>query len=248
MITKAEAKDGVMKLMVKDDLKSAAKEVIVKIPALGAYSKTWPVDCEKTDKIVRACADRLAAEVDSISIGLNGALMFMLSTGEEKDLEVARGWVKKLVEKHKDTESFNTYPWFAGYSGPGFCEYYLRTGDKSILPIMQKMADSLKRTIYNGSWMGRGGASYSYMGGGHLNAAGLHAVTFLLMAKECGVDVDEHTLQSSLYHLYRYAGHENVAYGDHLPEGGFAGNGKTEGFAFTMAAAANLHPKGEETV
>ena len=41
-----------------------------------------------------------------------------------------------------------------------------------------------------GSWMGRGGANYRYMGGGQLNAAGLHAVTFLLMAKECGVDVD----------------------------------------------------------
>ena len=70
-----------------------------------------------------------------------------------------------------------------------------------------------------------------------LNAAGLHAATFLLLAKECGVDVDEHTLQSSLRHVYRFAGHGNVAYGDHLPEGGFAGNGKTEGLAFTMQAA-----------
>lgn len=248
MITEAEAKDGMMKMMVKDDAKAAAKEVIVKIPALGAYSKTWPMDCEKTDKIVRACADALAANKDSIGIGLDGALQFMLSTGEEKDLEVARGWIKKLVEKYKDNEAIETYPWFAGYSGPGFCEYYLRTGDKSILPIIEKMADYLKRTIYNGSWMGRGGASFSYMGGGHLNAAGLHAVTFLLMAKECGVKVDEHTLQSSLYHIYRFAGHGNVAYGDHLPEGGFAGNGKTEGFAFTMAAAANLHPDGDKSV
>ena len=110
------------------------------------------------------------------------------------------------------------------------------------------MADSLKRTIYNGSWMGRGSASYSYMGGGHLNSAGLHATTFLILAKECGVDVDEHTLQSSLYHIYRFAGHNNVSYGDHLPEGGFAGNGKTEGLTFTMQAAANLHPDGEKSI
>lgn len=247
-ITEAEAKGGIVKLMVKDTPDAAAREIVVKIPALGAYSKTWPVDCKKTDQIIRAHADALAANIDSAGIGLNGAVLFMLSTGEEKDLEVVRGWIKKLVEKYQDKEEIDTYPWFAGYTGPGFCEYYLRTGDKSILPIIKKMADSLARDIYNGSWMGRGSANYGYMGGGHLNAAGLHAVTFLLMAKECGVEVDEHTLKSSLFHVYRFAGHGNVAYGDHLPEGGFTANGKTEGLAFTMQAAANLHPDGENSV
>lgn len=248
LITDAEARDGVMKLMVKDGPKMAAREVVVKIPALGPYSETWPVNCSKSDKIVRACAETLAKQKDSVSVGLDGALLFMLSTGEEKDLEVATRWVKKMVAGYKGPGEREVYPWFAGYTGPGFCEYYLRTGDESILPVIKDMADSLQRTIYNGSWMGRGGASYSYMGGGHLNAAGLHATTFLLLAKECGVDVDEHTLQSALYHIYRFAGHNNVAYGDHLPEEGFAGNGKTEGLAFTMQAAANLHPAGEKSV
>lgn len=250
LITEAEAKGGVMKLMVKEDANSPAQEVMLKIPALGAYSETWPVNCAKSDKIVRACADTLAKQKDSVSIGLDGALMFMLSTGEEKDLKVAKRWVKKMVEKYEAQKKGDreVYPWFAGYTGTGFCEYYLRTGDESILPIIASMADSLKRTIYNGSWMGRGGASYGYMGGGHLNAAGLHATTFLLLAKECGVEVDEHTLQSALYHIYRFAGHNNVAYGDHLPEGGFAGNGKTEGLTFTMQAAANLHPDGEKSI
>ena len=247
LITEAEAKGGIMKMMVKEDAKSPPEEVVVKIPALGAYSETWPVDCEKSNKIVRACADAFAEHKDSAAIGLDGALLFMLSTGEEKDLEVAKRWVKKMVANYKPSDR-EVYPWFAGYTGPGFCEYYLRTGDESILPIIKDMADSLQRTIYNGSWMGRGGASYGYMGGGHLNAAGLHATTFLILAKECGVAVDEHTLQSALYHIYRFAGHNNVAYGDHLPEGGFAGNGKTEGLAFTMAAAANLHPDGEKSV
>lgn len=34
------------------------------------------------------------------------------------------------------------------------------------------MADHLKNTMYNGSWAGRGGAPFAYMGGGHMNAAG----------------------------------------------------------------------------
>jgi len=128
-ISEAEANDGLMKLMVKDDAKAAPREVIIKIPALGAYSPTWPVDCTKSDQIVRNHADALAANIDSAEIGLNGSVLFMLSTGEEKDLEVVRGWMKKFVENYKTPER-ETYPWFAGYTGPGFCEYYLRTGDE----------------------------------------------------------------------------------------------------------------------
>jgi len=248
MITEAEAKDGVLKMMVKDAPKAAAQEVIVKIPALGTYSDTWPLNCKKSDKIVRNFADFLAENRESIGIGLDGALFFMLSTGEDKDLDVARRWVAKLVEKYKDAEEINTYPWFAGYNGPALCEYYLRTGDASILPVIEKLADYLKRTIYNGSWMGRGGANYSYMGGGHMNAAGVHCVAFLLLAKECGVKVDEHTLQSSLLQFYRFSGRGNVAYGDGLPEGGMTDNGRTTGLAIAMAAAANLHPDGKKSV
>jgi len=238
-ITEAEAKDGVLKMMVKDDPKAAAREVVVKIPALGAYSDTWPLDCPKSDKIVRRFADFLA-EIDQPN---HGAALFLLSTGEQKDLDVVTRWFKdKLSPDRKGI------PWDIGYAGLAVCEYYLRTGDKSVLPAIKGMADELTRTIYNGAWAGRGGAPYRYMAGGHLNGAGVHCVTYLLLAKECGVDVDEHTLQSSLKHFYRFAGHGNVAYGDGLPEGGFVDNGKTLGLAFAMSAAVSLMPDGEKSV
>jgi len=244
IITKAEATDGIVKFMVKDTPEAAAQEVVVKIPVLGAYSKTWPLKCKKSDKIVRDFADALAKR-DSINLGIDGALLFMLSTGEEKDLNVARGWVKKLVEKYKDVKEMDTYPWFVGYGGPALCEYYLRTGDESILPVIKKAADYLKKEIHNGGWNGRGGVNFKY---GHMNAAGVHCVAFLMLAKECGVDVDEHTLQSSLKQFYRYTGRGNVPYGDALPERGFSDNGKTGGLAFAMAASASLSPKGEKSV
>lgn len=247
MITEAEAKDGIMKMMVKEDSKSVAKEVIVKIPALGAYSPTWPLNCKKSDKIVRNFADALSQQ-ESVGLGIQGQMLFMLSTGEEKDLDVVRGWIKKLVAKYQNAEEIKTYPWFAGYSGPALCEYYLRTGDKSILPVIKKIADQLAKTIYNGSWAGRGAAPYRYMAGGHMNAAGVHCVTFLMLAKECGVDVDDHTLQSSLKYFFRFSGRGNVAYGDGIPEGGYSDNGRTSGLALAMAAAANLSPDGENSV
>lgn len=236
LISDAEAKDGILKMMVKDKPDATAQEVIVKIPVMGTYSDTWPVNCEKSNKIVRNFADFLSKS----PMGYGSAL-FLLSTGEEKDLDVVRNWFSK-------GGNAGGYPWDTGYNGPAICEYYLRTGDKSVLPGIKSAADKLTKTIYNGSWMGRGGCNYNYMGGGHMNAAGVHCLTFLLLAKECGVDVDEHTLQSCLHHFYRYAGHWNVAYGDGLPETGGVDNGKNGGLAFAMAAAASLSPDGEKSV
>jgi hypothetical protein len=239
LITEAEATDGVIKLLVKADAKATAEEVIVKIPVLGPYSDTWPMNCPKSDKIVRTFADFLAKNPRGW-----GSARFLLSTGEEKDLDVVRGWFSGKLSGSKTGAS----PWDIGYNGPEVCEYYLRTGDASVLPAIKSMMERLKETIYNGSWMGRGGCNYDYMAGGHMNAAGVHCLTFLLLAKECGVEVDEHTLQSCLYHFYRYAGHWNVSYGDGLPEGGGVDNGKNGGLAFAMAAAATLMPDGEKSV
>ncbi len=246
IITQAEASDGLVKFMVKESPDAPSQEVVVTIPVLGSYSKTWPLRCPKSDKIVRGQAEFLARTGNYAWYGINGlGLLYMLSTGEEQDLDVARGWVKELVAKHKDVQKIDTYPWYAGYGGIGLCEFYLRTGDESILPIIEMLADSLKRDMYNGGWNQKGGVNFSY---GHLNAAGVPAAAFLLLAKECGAKVDECTLQESLKHFYRFAGHGNVAYGDHLPEGGFVDNGKTGKLAFHMAAAAALTPEGENSL
>lgn len=238
-ITAAEAKDGKLKMMVKDDPKGKAREIIVQLPVLGAYSKTWPVDCAKSAKIIRNFADFLG----KLETPNHGAALFLLSTGEQKDLDVVARWFKGKLPADRAG-----YPWDIGYAGLSVCEYYLRTGDKSVLPAIKGMADQLAKTIYNGGWAGRGAAPYQYMAGGHLNGAGVHCVTYLMLAKECGVDVDQHTFDSALLQFYRFAGHGNVAYGDGVPEGGFVDNGKTGGLAFAMAAAAALTQEGEESV
>jgi hypothetical protein len=239
LITRIEATDGVVKLMVKDNAKAAAQPVEFKIPVLGAYSETWPVNCQKSDAIVKQMSAFLRSQEDW---GW-GAALFLLSTGEKEDLEA----VRERFSGKLDTERVG-FPWSIGYTGIAICEYYLKTGDKSVLPAIKARHDYLLSKVYNSGWMGRGGANFGYMAGGHLNAAGLHCVTFLLMAKECGVEVDEAFLKDVFRHLYRYAGRGNVAYGDQMPERGMVDNGKVGKLAFTLQAAANLSGKGEESV
>ncbi len=234
MLGKAEATDGLMKLKIKD-----VGDVVVKLPVLGAFSTTWPLNCPKSAKIVRNLGDHLAKlEKPDWSGG-----PFLLSTGEDKDLETYKRWLKIEIPSHD-------YPWYIGFWGTSVCEYYLRTGDQSVLPAINKMAASLKASMYDGSWMGRGSRApnYGYMGGGHMNAAGVHALNFLLLAKECGAEVDEHLLQRVLFQFFRFAGRGNVAYGNQVPEGGFRDNGKTAGLAMAMSSAASLAPEGESSV
>ncbi len=77
--------------------------------------------------------------VEKDSLGpMDRVLLFMLSTGEDKDLEVARRWVRKAVEDSHAREECFTYPWFSGYGGTGVAKYHLRTGDEEVLSVLQK--------------------------------------------------------------------------------------------------------------
>lgn len=241
-ITEAEATDGRLVMQVADEVGGARREVVVQLPVLGSYSNTWPLECPKSDKIVRNFADYLkqpGAHQGFAGIGM----LFLLSTGEASDLE----HVKKWARAH---EGGGSYPWHIGYGGLALCEYYLRTGDAEVLPAIQRMADTLVEMENFGGWVGRGPiANLNYGGGGgHLNAAGVPAATFLLIARETGANVPEDTLLRVLERFYRYSARGNVPYGMGKPEGGYTDNGKNGKLAFAMAAAAALDTRGEESI
>jgi hypothetical protein len=118
-----------------------------------------------------------------------------------------------------------------------------------VLEVIQRWVDIAERTQVNDSWVGRGGITNNiFYGNGHLNAAATGVLTFLLLAKECGADVPDHTLKPALRHFYRYSGRGGNPYGDGVPEAGYAGNGKNGLLAFAMAAAAALDPEGEDSI
>ena len=234
IVTEAEATDGKVVLKIQGE-----GDVTVNIPVMGAYSPTWPLNCPKSDKIVRNFADLLAKQEKPTW----GSVIFLLSTGEEKDLAVVRKWMSGI-------ETIGAMNWEKGYKGPGLCEYYLRTGDQSVLPVIKKMTEELRVNMYSGGWSGRAGsAAYTYStGSGQVHASGVNCMSFLHMAKLCGVDVDEYMYKETFSQFYRFAGHGNVAYGNTFPEGGFRDNGKSSGLAFGLGAAAMIAPEGGESV
>jgi len=244
IITDAEATDGLVKFMIKDDEKATAREVIVKIPVLGPYSPTWPMNCKKSDRIVRELADNLATTSWSGKIELSGPkMLFLLSTGEEKDLEVVKRWAKKSIAANQNFgDRGHAYQWFVSWGGPCLAEYYLRTGDKEVLPVLKRIADAVRKTMYHDGWGGRGLANH------HMGLAGTGTLTFLMLARQCGVEGEEKMLQRALIHYYRFAGRGINPYMDARPEGGFTDNGRNGRLAFAMSAAAALVPDNKNSV
>ena len=46
----------------------------------------------------------------------------------------------ELLTPEEDIKTIGAMNWEKGYKGPGLCEYYLRTGDASVLPVIRQMA------------------------------------------------------------------------------------------------------------
>jgi hypothetical protein len=247
-LTKAEATDGKMVFDVTSaDGKTQRKETVT-IPVLGAYSKTWPLDCPKSKRIIDEAAAFYADPQKFNSRGIPGALgcLFLLSTGDDKYLPRVKAYFDAFP---KDVKAIGVDTWGNGYNGIACGEYYLRTGDKSVLPILQYYCDDAKEhQAYGCGWSHYGAKSIwpGYVAGGLMHAAGAQVLTTLLLGKECGVNVDEHTLLGALLHVYRFAGHGSVPYGDHRGEGGLGSNGKDGMVAAAMQIAAGA--SGDTTI
>ena len=238
-LTKAEATDGKMVFDVTSaDGKTQHKETVM-IPVLGAYSKTWPLDCPKSKRIIDEAAAFYSDPKKFNQQGIPGALgcLFLLSTGDDQYLPSVKAYFDAFP---KDVKAIGDHTWNNGYNGIACGEYYLRTGDKSVLPILQWYCDDAKnRQMFDCGWTHWGrGIWPGYVAGGLMNPAGAQVLTTLLLAKECGVNVDEKTLLNSLRFFYRFAGHGTVPYGDHRGEGGLGSNGKDGMVAAAMQIAA----------
>jgi hypothetical protein len=246
-LTKAEAGDGRMVFDVTSADGKALRKETVTIPVLGGYSKTWPLNCGKSKKIIEQAAGFYADPKKFNEGGIPGALacLFLLSTGDDQYLPRVKSYFDAFP---KNVRAIGDHTWNNGYNGIACGEYYLRTGDAAVLPILQHYCDDAKeRQKFSCGWTHWGqGISPGYVAGGLMNPAGAQVLTTLLLGKECGVNVDEETLLGALRFFYRFAGHGTVAYGDHRGEGGLGSNGKDGMITAAMQIASGA--RGDVTI
>ena len=251
-LTGAEATDGLLVFDVKDDANGPEKQVNITIPVLGKYGDQWPLASEKSSRIIHDAAEFYSTDKEFkrtffAEKGIGGALacLFLLSTGEDKYLPCVKEYFQQFLGS---VNGIGNNTWFNGYNGIACAEYYLRTGDKSVLPILQYYCDDAKlRQSFGCGWGHWGFTPHpGYVASGLMNPAGTQVLTTLLLSKECGVNVDDKTLLGSLRFFYRFAGKGTIPYGDHRGEGGLGSNGKDGMIGAAMQIAS--HASGDATL
>ncbi|MEO0477054.1 MAG: DUF6288 domain-containing protein, partial [Planctomycetota bacterium] len=222
-LTEAEANNGVLRFEIERDGKKGT--VAVRVPVIGAYSKAWPKDCGKSDTIIDAHARWLTTKQrDDGYFDNGGALwdtmgaLFLLSTGDKAyDKHVERYAHRLAVDVERNPSGS---AWHLGYHLIYLSEYYLKTGDASVIPAIEAGCKKATDGQVAGAWghSTSSNVSVGYVQSGLMNSAGVTLFLGMTLARECGVTVHEEAYQRSLVFFYRMAGHGSICYGDHRAE------------------------------
>lgn len=207
--------------------------VTLRLPVMGDYAYAPAPDCPKTMKIVAQAADALAAWVPPAGdTGMIAAIdgMFLLASGDPRHLDPVRRIAHRIANTPIGTAGHNTWPW--GNVNLFLSEYYLATGDETVLPKIAEYSQHLVDGQCNpGTWGHRGVEGRIPPGYGSVNSAGVPAFVSLVTAHQTGVDFDRSALIHSINFYGGYAGRGGIPYGDHPPTQSASDNGKNGGAA-----------------
>jgi len=199
------------------------EEVTIKLPVLGNYSNTAPYNCPKSKLIIEQGCEALARKMEDpkytrtnpIVRSLNG--LALLASGQDRYLPL----IQREAQWAAGFESTVWKSWFYGYVMIYLSEYVIKTGDKSVLPGLERLAlETARGQSIVGSWGHAFALSNGRLGGyGMMNQPGIILTIGLVLAREAGVGhVDlELAIDRSVLMLRFYVGKGSVPYGDHDP-------------------------------
>ena len=250
-ITEAEkaAKQGRLALTVWRQGKTS--EVQLKLKVMGSYSATAPYDCPKSKLILaEACK---ALEKEPLNKNRFGSIncLALLATGNPEYLPKVRDYARSIAPEELHLVGCNSWIW--GYDNLFLCEYYLLTGDKSVLPAIRQYTTTLAKSQGMYGTFGHGGAEKTPDGKLHgsippygpVNAAGLIANIAIVMGKKCGVSDPE--IDPAIQRADSFFGYVvdkgAIPYGEHMPWMSHDNNGKNAMAAVMYGVQGNRIPE-----
>lgn len=263
-IDRAETRRARGKLSV---MLQGGKTVELHLPVLGEYSATAPYDCAKTDKIIEQAAEYLAAEIERSldpenkksrgrfnSRATHTALLGLLATGEQRYIDLVGRAIQASNFAKPDVAAIDALVdgtgndmglvgWYWGYNCIVLGEYYLLTGDESVLSALETYAVALARgQDAGGLWGHRLATNGRLPGYAQMNQSSLTCFMAMLFARKCGID--DPALEKGIEKTYAYfanhVGKGTFKYGVHGPNPkAFNNNGMSGSAAICMALAEN---------
>ena len=201
-IEDSEGRDGILKLTV---IRGGKKMTVkVRLPAIGRFSKTYPLKCRKSARLVAAATQYLLAhskEFRSPCHKRGTVGLALLSQGKLKE-------ARAMAASWNEVPSPRTWTWPVSYQCIFLSEYYLKTRDKSVLKTIESLTKRLYEAqvtdpaVYKGRIHGGRSQDRNFLKGGlghvvKIDGYGTMAITTLMamvaweLAEDCGVKLDQ---------------------------------------------------------
>ncbi|MEM6259750.1 MAG: DUF6288 domain-containing protein [Planctomycetota bacterium] len=220
-LTRAEAEGGELLLRVWREGKTDT--MAIELPALGSYSATAPYNCKKSKRVFELGCEALAQRMaDPNKYRPNPMIrsfnaLALLASGDEKYLPL----IKREAEVTAASKPGGYKTWWYGPVMIFLAEYIVETGDKSVLPGLERFAlEASQGQSIVGSWGHRFARPNGIlMGYGMMNAPGVPMTIGLVLAREAGVEDPklDTAIRRSVNLLRFYVGKGCIPYGDHHP-------------------------------
>jgi hypothetical protein len=240
-ITEAEKTENAGRLSLKRWRSGKVKDVVLTLKVMGSFSDTSPYNCEKTKAIIDMACDHMKDRElkDELFDSINA--LGILATGRDDLLPMVRKFAHEICKPGEVLdldyhESLVSWKW--SYKCLFLAEYYLRTGDKYVLPTIKEYATKIAMGQSGvGTW-GHAmatreytGELHRYLGGyGAINQTGLTCMMSLALAEKCGIrnaEISQAIKKGDIFFSY-YIGKGSIPYGDHGPRTAyFDDNGKS---------------------
>ena len=248
-IGRAEAGNGTLPLIVWR--KGKTLNVSVKLEPMGAYSDTSPYNCPKAKKILSRGLAVIARNInDQNRFPINQ--LALLASGRPEYLKLVRDSARAIAGGTPEVEALwkaanhnGKHTWSFGYKNLFLTEYYLATGDKTVLPAIKAYTVSIARGQGKyGTWghglfgAGRDGRLHGPIPPyGPVNQAGLPCFVSMVLARKCGIRDPEldSAIERSNRFFGNYVGKGAIPYGEHRPGNVHDDNGKTSITAMAFA-------------
>jgi hypothetical protein len=226
-LTEAEKDEnrGLLKLLRWREGKT--EDVEIKLPVMGAYSATTPYDCPKSKKIFELGCQAIAKKgLGKVSIPSSLNALALLASGKEEYKPLLAEYAKLVAAYSADSMA----TWSYGYANTFLAEYYIATGDKSVLDGLKRLTMEAARGQSNvGTWGHKFARPDGSLNGyGAMNAPGLPLAISMVLARQAGLKdpVLDRAIAKASSFLRWYVDKGAIPYGDHQPWPGHEDNGK----------------------
>jgi Family of unknown function (DUF6288) len=230
----ATGNGGALYLTVFRPSTAVTNTLLVQLRELGTRSiTTTPYDCPWAEAVLSNYCEYVYNNGPTGGSLSHPSLWTMLASGIPKYQEWACNWITN--QPYASRTNLTVYSgsvgyctWYRGYEAVTLGQYYLFSGDASVLPALQDVAHYIaqgqdRRGIWGHTFAwpsGNGGELHGTLPGyGALNQAGLVALYGMALAKKCGINDPEinEAITKSAHFFRSHVEVGSINYGFHKP-------------------------------